>query len=167
MLKKFQTLLLYIKKTEIFCAILLFGFIVAIIALQVCVRYTFNKPFKWPEELAALLLIYLTFLTADIVYKEKTHISINYFVSFLPDPLKSVVAVIIYAGIGIFLITMIPTSIKLLKMQYGHITAAVITLPKSYWSLPVPIAFSSMLLTTIYFILEEMAALMKKDRALP
>ena len=77
---------------------------------------------------------------------------------------KSLVAVIIYVGIGIFLIMMIPTSIKLLKMQYGHITAAVITLPKSYWSLSVPIAFSSMLLTTLYFILEEMAALVKKDR---
>ena len=162
-LKKFQTLLLHIKKIEIVCAIMLFGFIVASIALQVCVRYTLNKPFKWPEELAALLLIYLTFLTADIVYKDKAHISIDYFVSFLPDRWKRVVAIVIYVGIGVFLITIIPTSIKLLKMQYGHITAAVITLPKSYWSLPVPIAFSSMLLTTLYFILEETAQLLKRE----
>jgi TRAP-type C4-dicarboxylate transport system permease small subunit len=162
-LKKFQTLLLHIKKIEIVCAIMLFGFIVASIALQVCVRYTLNKPFKWPEELAALLLIYLTFLTADIVYKDRAHISIDYFVSFLPERWKRVVAIVIYAGICVFLITIIPTSIKLLKMQYGHITAAVITLPKSYWSLPVPIAFSSMLLTTLYFILEETAQLLKKE----
>jgi TRAP-type C4-dicarboxylate transport system permease small subunit len=163
LLKKFYTLLLHIKKVEIICAIMLFGFIVAIIALQVGVRYILNKPFKWPEELAALLLIYLTFLTADIVYKDKAHISIDYFMSFLPERWKHAVAIVIYVCIAIFLITIIPTSIKLLKMQYGHITAAVITLPKSYWSLPVPIAFFSMLLTTIYFILEEMMKLVKKE----
>ena len=130
------------KSLEIFCAIGLFGFIVAIIALQVAVRYLLNRPFKWPEELAALLLIYLTFLTADIVYKDKVHISIDYFVNFLPERWKHVVATAIYACIGIFFITIIPTSIKLFQMQYGHITAAVITLPKSYWSLPVPIVYN-------------------------
>jgi TRAP-type C4-dicarboxylate transport system permease small subunit len=140
---------------------------VAIIALQVCVRYTLNKPFPWPEELATFLLIYLTFLTADIVYKNKGHISINYFVSFLSDRGRHLLALVIYVCIGIFLITMIPTSIKLLKMQSGHITAAVITLPKSYWTLPVPFAFASMLLTTIYFIMENMQKLLKKDEPAP
>lgn len=163
LLKKFQTLLLRIRKVETVLAIIMFGFIVAIIALQVTVRYTLNKPFTWPEETAALLLIYLTFLTADIVYKDKAHISIDYFVTFLPERGKRLVALVIYVFIGIFLIVIIPTSITLFKMQYGHITAAVITLPKSYWSLPVPIAFSSMLLTTLYFILEEITHLSKKE----
>jgi hypothetical protein len=35
----------------------------------------------------------------------------------------------------------------------------VVTLPKSFWSLPVPISFGSMLLTTGYFISQEIVSL--------
>lgn len=164
MLKTFYRILLRIKKVEILCAVILFGFIVAIIAAQVFVRYAFNKPFPWPEELAALLLIYLTFLTADIVYKEKGHISIDYFVNFLSERQRGIIAILLYVFIGIFFIVIIPKSITLFKMQYGHITAAVITLPKSYWTLPAPVAFCSMLVTTVYFILEEFEKLRKKEQ---
>lgn len=164
LLKTFHTILLRTKKVETVCAVLLFGFIVSIIAAQVFVRYVFNKPFPWAEELASLLLIYLTFLTADIVYKDKGHISIDYFVNFLSDRWKGIIAIALYIFIAVFLIVIIPTSITLLKMQYGHITAAIVTLPKSYWTLPAPIAFCSMLVTTVYFILEELKNLSKKEK---
>lgn len=141
---------------------MLFGFIVTIIALQIFVRYLFGKPFPWAEELASLLLIYLTFLTADIVYKQKAHISINYFVNFFSERTKAFIAIAIYIFIGIFIVVLIPKCISLLKMQFGHFTAAVLTLPKSFWSLPVPIAFGSMLLTTVYFISEEFQKLLSK-----
>ena len=54
---------------------------------------------------------------------------------------------------------MIPQCITLLKLQSGHISTAVVTLPKSFWSLPVPLAFGSMLLTTGFFLLDEFAGL--------
>ena len=62
---------------------------------------------------------------------------------------------LIYVFIMFFLIKLIPVCITLFKMQYGHISTAVVTVPKSYWSLPVPLAFGSMIFTTGYFILEE------------
>lgn len=143
----------------------MFGFIVSVIAAQVFVRYIFGKPFPWAEELCSLLLIYLTFLTADIVYKDKAHISIDYFINFLPPRYQSFVALVVYFLIAAFLLISIPKCIVLLRMQFGHITAAVLTLPKSFWSLPVPVSFASMLFTTAYFILEEIAKITDiKDR---
>ena len=162
MLKTYKLFLTRIKKIEILCAVALFGFIVSVIALQIFVRYLFGKPFPWAEELSSLLLIYLTFLTADIVYKDKGHIAIDYFINFLSDRWKASLALLIYAFIGIFIIVLIPKCIALLKMQAGHSTAATLALPKSFWSLPVPIAFGSMLLTTIYFIMQELRQLFKK-----
>ena len=159
MLEIYGSILRKIKRTETVLAVLLFGFIVAIIAAQIFVRYIFGKPFSWAEELASLLLIYLTFLTADIVYKDKGHISIDYFINFFTQRARSGVAIGLYLLIGVFLITMIPPCIALLKMQSGHISTAVVTLPKSFWSLPVPIAFGSMLLTTVYFISQEIVNL--------
>jgi TRAP-type C4-dicarboxylate transport system permease small subunit len=150
-----------IKRAEIVLAVSMFAFIVAIIAAQIFIRYIFGKPLTWAEELASLLLIYLTFLTADIVYREKGHISIDYFVNFLSPKAKAVVAIGVYLLIAVFMIYLIPFCITLLKMQSGHISTAVVTLPKSFWTLPVPIAFASMLLTTGYFISQEMATLRK------
>jgi TRAP-type C4-dicarboxylate transport system permease small subunit len=161
MLEIYGSILRKIKRAETVLAVLLFGFIVAIIAAQIFARYLFGKPLSWPEELASLLLIYLTFLTADIVYKEKGHISIDYFISFFSARVRSGVALGVYLLIGVFLIRMIPPCIALFKMQYGHISTAVVTVPKSFFSLPVPIAFGSMLLTTGYFISKEIVNLRK------
>lgn len=159
MLEIYGSILRKIKRTETVLAVLLFGFIVAIIAAQIFVRYIFGKPFSWAEELASLLLIYLTFLTADIVYKDKGHISIDYFINFFSRRARSGVTIGLYLLIGVFLITMISPCIALLKMQSGHISTAVVTVPKSFWSLPVLITFGSMLLTTGYFISKEIVNL--------
>jgi TRAP-type C4-dicarboxylate transport system permease small subunit len=159
MLEIYESIIRKIKRVEIVLAVLMFGFIVAIIAAQIFVRYLFGKPFPWAEELASLLLIYLTFLTADIVYKDKGHISIDYFINFFSPRARAGVALLVYLLIGTFLVALIPPCIALLKMQYGHISTAVVTIPKSFWSLPVPMAFCSMLLTTGYFISKEIITL--------
>lgn len=164
MLELYGSILGKIKRAETVLAVLLFGFIVAIIAAQIFMRFVFGKPLSWAEELASLSLIYLSFLTADIVYKEKAHISIDFLVKFFSPKLRAATALAVYTLIGIFLAWLIPVCIALLKMQFGHITAAVLTLPKSFWSLPVPIAFGSMLLSTGYFISEEIANLLKPSK---
>ena len=60
MLSQYQRFLDKLRKIELFLAISVFGFIILIITMQVIFRYFFNKPFSWVEELASLLLIYLT-----------------------------------------------------------------------------------------------------------
>jgi len=155
MIAKYRQLLDRLRRIEIFCALSMFGFIILIITMQVIFRYFFNKPFSWVEELASLLLIYLTFITADIVYAQKGHLSVVYFVGFLTNRQRTILNIVLYAAIGIFLIAMIPSCIALFKMQWGHFAAAVIIIPKSFWSLPVPVAFVSMFLTTLDFIVEE------------
>lgn len=164
MLKLYGSILGKIKRVETVLAVFLFGFIVAIIAAQIVMRFVFGKPLSWAEELASLSLIYLTFLTADIIYKDKAHISIDFLIKFFTPKLRAGVALAVHIMIGIFLIWLIPVCITLLKMQFGHITAAVLTLPKSFWSLPVPIAFVSMILSTGYFISEEIANLLKLSK---
>jgi len=163
MFARYKRFLDAFRKVELICAISIFGFIILIITMQVIFRYFFNKPFSWVEELASLLLIYLTFITADIVYARKGHISVAYFVSFLSRRQTALLNLMLYIAIGIFLIAMLPSCIELLKMQWGHFAAAVIIIPKSFWSLPVPLAFVSMFLTTGYFIGVEIEGLKNTD----
>lgn len=144
-----------IKSAETVCSVVIFAFMVCIIGLQVILRYLFRSPMTWAEELTALLLIYLSFLTADLVYKEKGHIAIDYVVKLFGDKTQAIVAILVHLFTGVFLVIVFQQSIPLIKAQSGHTTAAALPLTKSYWTLPVPIVFSSMFLTTLQMILEE------------
>lgn len=133
--------------------------LIALITCQVFLRYVFNNPFAWAEELAALLLIYLTFVTGDIVYKKRAHITIDYFVGFFPERLRALTEIVLGVMICICLAALTVVSIPLIKDQFGYTIAAALPLPKSFWTMPVPIIFVSMLLTTLNVIIQHIQRL--------
>ena len=150
-----------VKQVETVCAVVIFAFMVAIIALQVILRYFLGSPMTWAEELTALLLIYLSFLTADMVYKEKGHIAIEYVVKLLGHRSQAIIAIFVHLFTCLFLAIIFQQGISLMKSQVGHTTAAALPLSKSYWTLPVPVIFLSMFLTTLQMILGEIEKLRK------
>ena len=150
-----------VKQVETVCSVVIFAFMVAIIGLQVILRYFLGSPMTWAEEITALLLIYLSFLTADMVYKEKGHIAIDYVVKLFGDRTQAIVAIGVHLFTCVFLAIIFQQGISLMKSQAGHTTAAALPLSKSYWTLPVPVIFLSMFLTTLQMILEEIEKLRK------
>lgn len=56
--------------------------------LQIFARYIFHAPFIWPEEVARLLLIWITFLGAAAVARRGAEITIDTFVVMTPPPLR-------------------------------------------------------------------------------
>jgi TRAP-type C4-dicarboxylate transport system permease small subunit len=157
--KRFGLFLEKWLSVEVHISVIILGFLIALIAYQVLVRYLFNAPLSWAEELAALLLIYLSFLTGDIIYKKKGHISIDFFVSFFPERLRLIIQVAVNLFVCLFLIVLCVKSLPLIKAQLGYTTAAALHLPKSFWTLPVPIIFLSMFLTTAHFIFQDVGKL--------
>lgn len=160
MKKILDNILHYIKIAETVLIVLMASLIVSIIAAQVFMRYFFNNPFTWVEELATLTLIYLCFFAADVVYKEKLHISVEYFVKKLPEKVQAVINTILYTTIIVFFIIIIPKTYQLVKMQLGIITSAAIVVPKSVYTLPVLLIFPSMLLTTISMLIDEIRVIL-------
>jgi TRAP-type C4-dicarboxylate transport system permease small subunit len=144
-----------IKKMETILIISILLFIIIIISVQVVMRYFFQNPFTWPEELSSLMLIYLCFFSADVIYKDKGHISIDYFVNLFPDKLKKFIAIFVNLLIGVFLGIIFVKSIRLFVDQYSITIAASLKLPKSFWVFPVTLTFPSMLLSSIYYVLIE------------
>ena len=159
--KRFDSFLQRLLTLETVFSVVILGFLVVLVAYQVFVRYLFNSPLSWAEELAALLLIYLSFLTGDIVYKKRAHISIDYFVGFFPFRLKAGVALVIDGMLCICLLVLAWASLPLIKNQLGYTTAAALPLPKSFWTIPVPLVFLSMLLTTFSSMLGHLRQLRK------
>jgi TRAP-type C4-dicarboxylate transport system permease small subunit len=146
-------------QVETVCSVAVLSVLIALISCQVFLRYLFNNPFTWAEELGALLLIYLSFLTGDVVYKKNAHISIDYVVGFFPSRLRAGTEIALALMICVCLASLTAVSVPLIQNQFGFTIAAALPLSKSWWTMPVPIVFVSMILTTINVIIHRVGAL--------
>jgi TRAP-type C4-dicarboxylate transport system permease small subunit len=158
-LHRFDAFLRKLLQVEIICSVTILSVLIVLISTQVFLRYLFNNPFSWAEELGALLLIYLSFVTGDVVYKKNAHISIDYVVGFFPRRLRAVTEIALCLMICACLAALTVVSIPLIQDQFGFTIAAALPLSKSWWTMPVPIVFTSMILTTVNTILHQWGTL--------
>ena len=63
--------------------------ITIIIPYGVFCRYALNSAASWPEPMAILLMIVLSFLSAVVCYREHLHIGVGVLPGFLQEPAKS------------------------------------------------------------------------------
>src|ERR1700678_4048378 len=79
----------------------------AIIPWSVFTRYVLNSAASWPEPLAILLTIVLTFIGAAAAYRLNLHMNVSYFADKLPSrfrPLLDLVVELLMASIALFMI---------------------------------------------------------------
>lgn len=74
---------------SVLCMVLILLLVVA----QVAMRYLFNSPLTWSEELAVFVMIWLTFIGSLICMRDKEHIEVTILVDHLPRTLQRVVVV--------------------------------------------------------------------------
>ena len=84
--------------------------ITLIIPYGVFCRYVLNSAASWPEPMAVLLMIVLSFLSAVVCYREYLHIGVGVLPAFLNEPAKSVSRLVsrdlharhqpVHAGVG-------------------------------------------------------------------
>src|SRR5260370_11791671 len=70
-----------------------FVLISAIIPWAVFTRYVLNSAASWPEPLAVLLTIVLTFIGAAAAYRLNLHMNISYFAHHLPAPWRTLLEI--------------------------------------------------------------------------
>ena len=72
---------------SVLCMVLILLLVIA----QVAMRYIFNSPLTWSEELAVFVMIWLTFIGSLICMRDKEHIEVTILVDYLPRPLQRIV----------------------------------------------------------------------------
>ena len=119
---------------EYFCYLLLVVLVVTT-SLQVFTRYVLNAPLSWTEELARILLIWITFIGAAVIAKRSGHISIDFVTNLLLSRARRWVLVAAHAasvaillllgvkGIALLRITGISAS-PALEIPWTHVYAA-------------------------------------------
>ena len=90
--------------------VLCMGMILVLVVAQVVLRYVFNSPLTWSEELAVYIMVWMTFIGSVICMRDNEHIEVTILVDYLPHGLRR--AAILFSRLAsvIFL---------LLVMYYG------------------------------------------------
>ena len=126
--------------------------ITLIIPYGVFTRYVLNSAASWPEPLATLLMIVMSFISAVVCYREYLHIGVGVLPAFLGEPYKTMLGwalEILMLATSVF---MLWWGIKLVGTTYNQIIPEfpVVAVGLSY--LPVPLGGG----LTILFIIERM-----------
>jgi TRAP-type C4-dicarboxylate transport system permease small subunit len=132
---------LLVKLLEI-TVIFVMGFLVIDVLWGVFTRYVLHNQSSWTEELATMLLIWVSLLGAGIGFIRGSHLGVDYFVSKLNKRKQAAGQIIVYLLIAFFAsFTMIYGGTRLVvsRFEAGQISPAM-QLKMGYVYMAVPIS---------------------------
>jgi TRAP-type transport system small permease protein len=151
-MRKFNDLLLGLCK---YALIVMVPVMTGIIFVQVVLRYVFQSPFSWAEELARYLLVWITCLGSAYAIRDGMHISISYLRTKLRGPAQTAVTAIIYViTLGFFIYCIKEGSMFSLEQWSQRSTAMQIPMTIPYMA--IPLGFTIMFLVGLECFIAEM-----------
>jgi TRAP-type C4-dicarboxylate transport system permease small subunit len=100
-----------------------FVLISAIIPWAVFTRYVLNSAASWPEPLAVLLTIVLTFIGAAAAYRLNLHMSISYFADRLPPRWRALLDIVVQLLMALIATFMIIWGERLVEVTWYNTIA--------------------------------------------
>jgi TRAP-type C4-dicarboxylate transport system permease small subunit len=162
--KVIKKILEEIMKVEVVIAACMIISMVAIMVLEVVMRYIFNNSIIWVQEFAILLFIWITMLGASASSMSRGHITITTFSQFISGRWKNILEILISLiifGVLIYLLLTLPRSIII---QNKTATSSMpINIGKgNYYSTPLFLAVILMFITEVYYFYYEILTLLGK-----
>ena len=157
----------WIGRIELVLASVILMGIVLMILVQVLLNAGLGNPITWEQEGGAYALVWLTFLGASVGLKQMRHVAIVSFVGRLPPKARNAIRALVFAGIIWTLLALLRELGPIMEIEARSTTIALpIDLPRSYFfSVPLVLTSSMMLLTALFYFLEALAGVISDDRA--
>jgi len=123
--------------------------ITLIVPYGVFTRYVLNSAASWPEPMAVLLMIVLSFLSAVVCYREYLHIGVGVLPAYLHEPAKSALGWFLEACMLATNLFMLWWGIRLVQATWYQSVAEFPLVSVGVAYLPIPIGGA---LTTLFVI---------------
>jgi TRAP-type C4-dicarboxylate transport system permease small subunit len=124
--------------------------ITIIIPWGVFTRYVLNSAASWPEPMAVLLMIVLSFLSAIVCYREYLHIGVGVLPAFLTGSSRTMLGVIIEVCMLVTNLFMLWYGVKLANATWHQSIAEFPVVSVGFSYLPIPIGGA----VTALFVIE-------------
>ena len=124
----------------------------AVIPWAVYTRYVLNSAASWPEPMAVLLTIVLTFIGGASCYRAQVHMKVSFFAAMLPPRLRLLAATLAELLVAAMALFMLVYGAKLVQATWFNSIADFPWLSVGVTYLPIPIGGACLLL----FVVERM-----------
>jgi TRAP-type C4-dicarboxylate transport system permease small subunit len=124
----------------------------AVIPWGVYMRYAVNRAASWPEPMAILLTIVLTFFGAAACYRVSTHMKVTVLVRILPEPWQRIVELFSESLVALLSLFMVIWGAKLVGTTWHQVIDAFPFLSVGITYLPIPLGGAA----TFLFVIERM-----------
>lgn len=121
----------------------------AVIPWAVFTRYVLNSAASWPEPMAVLLTIVLTFIGAAAGYRLNLHMSITYFAKKLPLLLQRATDILVQLLMALIALFMVIWGERLVEVTWYNTIPDFPSLSVGVTYLPIPIGGACLLLFVI------------------
>lgn len=136
-------------------AIIILINMVVVISLQIVMRYVFNSPLKWTEELARYSYAWFCLFGVALVTKDRSHLTVSFLVDRLPRKIRSFLNIFSLAIMLIFFIGVSISTLELPKVQ-GNIRAYSLGIPFYVLHLSIIPGFVVSAVYTIYYLYRDL-----------
>lgn len=145
-------------------AAVLLAAMVTIVLAQVFYRYVLNDAFGWSEEMAKVMMVWVTFLVSPWAYRYGAFVSVDMFVEPFSDRFRLWLGLVIHALVLWALYVFFVESIDF--WQRGRATfAATVPVKLAWFYSIVPIAFAAMFLVSIETVGRFLLTLTSKQKS--
>lgn len=118
----------------------------AIIPYAVFTRYVLNSAASWPEPMAILLTIVLTFIGAAAGYRLNLHMNVSYFADHLPSQWRRLLDLVVQLLMALIAVFMIVWGERLVEVTWHNTIADFPFLSVGITYLPIPVGGVCLLL---------------------
>ena len=123
--------------------------ITVIVPYGVFTRYVLNSAASWPEPMATLLMIVVSFLSAVVCYREYLHIGVGVLPAFLNGPAKALLGWFLEACMLATNLFMVVWGLRLVQTTWFQSIAEFPIVSAGMAYLPIPIGGA---LTTLFVV---------------
>ncbi|MBI5966557.1 MAG: TRAP transporter small permease [Deltaproteobacteria bacterium] len=126
----------------------------ALVIAQVVLRYVFNAPLTWSEELARILFIYLTFMGIVAAYGRRRHMFVDSLIALLPPVIIKILhsSVLVVASTFLVVVSII-TARSMAELFRMELTTPVLELSMALVYLSIPVGASALMAQMLIHLL--------------
>ena len=117
-----------------------------LIVAQVILRYVFNAPLTWSEELARIVFIYMTFMGIGAAYGRRRHMFVDAIVILFPIKIQKVIrSLVVWVASIFFLIVMVVTIRMIFDLFRSELNTPALEIPMGLVYLIIPLGLSALI----------------------
>lgn len=144
---------------------------VILVNANVIMRYFFNNPIHWSEEIVTSLFVWTVFIGSSYAYRKHSHLGVDIVINILPKKVKGVVKAVmsVVELLVLVMLTWISSQYvyHLIFSRSGKLKIVVtdlLRLPKWWTGIAVPIGFGLSAIYSVYFMVKAVRKYLRNKR---